>query len=74
MLPDHKTRIVATIGPASDVPSVLEAMIRAGLESLDTGFDKVAALLDQSSHGHAVSCNDSIETKFATKDIRDNMF
>jgi pyruvate kinase len=38
MLPPHKTRIVATIGPASDVPSVLEAMIRAGLNVARLNF------------------------------------
>jgi pyruvate kinase len=38
MLSDHKTRIVATIGPASDVPSVLEAMIRAGLNVARLNF------------------------------------
>jgi pyruvate kinase len=30
-LPAHKTRIVATIGPASESPAVLEEMIRAGM-------------------------------------------
>ena len=30
-LPDHKTKIVATIGPASDAPEMLERLIRAGL-------------------------------------------
>jgi len=30
-LPDHKTKIVATIGPASNTVPVLEQMIRAGL-------------------------------------------
>ncbi len=38
MLPSHKTRIVATIGPASDSPSVLEAMIRAGLNVARLNF------------------------------------
>ena len=38
MLPSHKTRIVATIGPASDVPDVLEAMIRAGLNVARLNF------------------------------------
>jgi len=31
MLPDHKTKIVATIGPACDAPDMLERLIRAGL-------------------------------------------
>ncbi|MBI4916817.1 MAG: pyruvate kinase [Acidobacteria bacterium] len=30
-LPDHKTKIVATIGPASDSPEMLERLIRAGM-------------------------------------------
>jgi pyruvate kinase len=30
-LPSHKTKIVATIGPASDSPEMLERLIRAGL-------------------------------------------
>ena len=38
MLTSHKTRIVATIGPASDVPDVLEAMIRAGLNVARLNF------------------------------------
>jgi pyruvate kinase len=38
VLPTHKTRIVATIGPASDVPDVLEAMIRAGLDVARLNF------------------------------------
>jgi pyruvate kinase len=29
-LPDHKTKIVATIGPASESPEMLERLIRAG--------------------------------------------
>jgi pyruvate kinase len=31
MLPNHKTKIVATIGPASESPEMLERLIRAGL-------------------------------------------
>jgi pyruvate kinase len=30
-LPPHKTKIVATLGPASEAPEILEQMIRAGL-------------------------------------------
>jgi pyruvate kinase len=37
-LPDHKTRIVATIGPASESPAVLEPMIRAGLDVARLNF------------------------------------
>ena len=38
MLSPHKTRIVATIGPASDDVGVLEAMIRAGLNVARLNF------------------------------------
>ena len=30
-LPNHKTKIVATIGPASESPEMLERLIRGGL-------------------------------------------
>ena len=38
MLPDHKTRIVATIGPASDSPGMLERLIRAGMDVARLNF------------------------------------
>ena len=38
MLPDHKTKIVATIGPASDSPEMLERLIRAGLNIARLNF------------------------------------
>ena len=31
-LPDHKTKIICTVGPASESPDVLERMIRAGMD------------------------------------------
>ena len=34
----HKTKIVATIGPASDAPEILEQMIRAGLSVARLNF------------------------------------
>ena len=37
-LPDHKTKIVATIGPASDSPEMLEKLIRAGLNIARLNF------------------------------------
>ena len=37
-LPKHKTKIVATIGPASDAPETLERLIRAGLNVARLNF------------------------------------
>jgi pyruvate kinase len=37
-LPDHKTKIIATIGPASDSPEMLERLIRAGLNIARLNF------------------------------------
>jgi pyruvate kinase len=37
-LPPHKTKIVATIGPASDSPEMLERLIRAGLNVARLNF------------------------------------
>jgi pyruvate kinase len=49
-LPDHKTRIVATIGPASEAPAVLEAMIRAGLDVARLNFSHG----DFDTHGRVI--------------------
>jgi pyruvate kinase len=38
LLPDHKTKIIATIGPASDSPEMLERLIRAGLNVARLNF------------------------------------
>jgi len=38
ILPTHKTKIVATIGPASMAPDVLEAMIRSGMNIARLNF------------------------------------
>ena len=38
MLPTHKTKIVATIGPASDSPGMLERLIRAGMNVARLNF------------------------------------
>jgi len=37
-LPDHKTKIVATIGPASNSPQMLERLVRAGLNIARLNF------------------------------------
>ncbi len=37
-LPDHKTKIVATIGPASDAPEMLRKLIRAGMNIARLNF------------------------------------
>jgi pyruvate kinase len=37
-LPAHKTKIVATIGPASDAPEMLERLIRAGMNIARLNF------------------------------------
>ena len=37
-LPDHKTKIVATIGPASDSPAMLERLMHAGLDVARLNF------------------------------------
>ena len=37
-LPPNKTKIVATIGPASDAPEMLERLIRAGLNVARLNF------------------------------------
>jgi len=38
ILPDHKTKIVATIGPASNSPEILERLIRAGMNIARLNF------------------------------------
>ncbi len=51
-LPRNKTKIVATIGPASSAPAVLEQMIRAGMNVARLNF----------SHGEFATHQQNIET------------
>ena len=37
-LPDHRTRIVATIGPASDSPEIMRQLLRAGMDVARLNF------------------------------------
>src|SRR3954447_19554434 len=50
VLPPHKTKIVATIGPASESPEMLERLIRAGLNVARLNFSHG----DFSKHGEVV--------------------
>jgi pyruvate kinase len=50
LLPGHKTKIVATIGPASDSPDMLERLLRAGVSIARLNF----------SHGDFASHAESI--------------
>jgi len=50
-LPNHKTKIVATIGPASQTPAILEQMIQAGMNVARLNF----------SHGDFTCHGQSIE-------------
>jgi pyruvate kinase len=49
-LPGHKTRIVATIGPASESPAVLREMIAAGLDVARLNFSHG----DFATHGRVI--------------------
>lgn len=37
-LPSHKTKIVCTIGPASESPEMLQRMLRAGMDVARLNF------------------------------------
>ena len=50
-LPDHKTKIIATIGPASDTPEMLERLIRAGLNIARLNFSHG----DFTGHGESIA-------------------
>jgi pyruvate kinase len=49
-IPKHKTKIVATIGPASESPEVMEQMIRAGMNVARLNFSHG----DFGSHGKVI--------------------
>ena len=50
-LPDHKTKIVATIGPASESPEMLQRLIRAGLNVARLNFSHG----DFTGHGDVIA-------------------
>lgn len=50
LLPDHKTKIVATIGPASQSPEMLERLIHAGLNVARLNFSHG----DFTGHGEVI--------------------
>ena len=50
-LPANKTKIVATIGPASELPEVMEEMIRAGMNVARLNFSHG----DFESHGEVIA-------------------
>jgi Pyruvate kinase, barrel domain len=50
-LPPHKTKIVATIGPAPSSPPVLEQMIRAGMNIARLNFSHG----DFDTHGNVIA-------------------
>jgi pyruvate kinase len=52
ILQTHKTKIVATIGPASDSPEMLERLIRAGLNMARLNFSHG----DFTRHGEVIAC------------------
>ena len=45
--PDNKTKLICTIGPASDSPQIMEKMILAGMNVVRLNFSHG----DFSSHG-----------------------
>ena len=49
-LPKHKTKLVCTIGPASDSPEMIEKMIDAGMNVARLNFSHG----DFSSHGEVI--------------------
>jgi len=51
LLPDHKTKIVATIGPASESSEMLERLIRAGLDVARLNFSHA----DFASHAERIA-------------------
>jgi pyruvate kinase len=57
-LPEHKTKIVATIGPASESPEMLERLIRAGLNIARLNFSHG----DFTGHGERIARIRAAET------------
>jgi len=50
-LPNHKTKLIATIGPASDSPAMLERLMRAGLDVARLNFSHG----DFRGHGESIA-------------------
>ena len=56
MLPDHETKIVATIGPASESPEMLECLIRAGLNVARLNFSHSCLVPRLVPRGRCLGC------------------
>lgn len=60
-LPSHRTKIVATIGPASDSPAMLERLLRAGLN------DGLVQLVVERVEGNDVHCKVTVGGELRSK-------
>ena len=63
MLPDPKTKIVATVGPASDSPEMLERLMRAGLNVVRLNFSHG----DYEEHGQRIKNLRNVMSKTGKK-------
>ena len=53
----RRTKIVATIGPASDTPETLRAMLVAGVDVLRFNFSHASDLFVQTAHRQVLLVN-----------------